>query len=1079
MNKLNFIALFSFGKAFFAKKTVRLICDVIYSLLALVCILLLLLLGRLSMGPINLDFLTLDIEIALNSPQVGLSAKIEHTQLVWKEWKRPFEIELVNVHLVKDQNPNWLHIEHVGVSIKFLRLFGGDIALKQLRFYRPHILLERDEKGNFSLGFGETSPNQEYTFKEIMPLLTLGESNPSFGKLNDLSKITIIDAHVLLKDDKLNQTWELPKATFTLRRQVGGFRTELTLEPQERSGALTFEITYRAEDSRVDANVDFHHLSFKALFDNKGLALCPPSSEITSLDDFLNFFQCWDLPLHGKIHLAFVLETFQVVEGSCDVSLSKGTLDLSLAKAFPLPINSGHLSLNFSPHKIQLNKAALLSDGMLFELSGNLESPTSPLSLTKLLTTGQILTLQGNVEDLLLDHISALWPQDLASNAREWITQNLRKGIVTEAKVNFKGHGEESGFVLDELNGTLQGEDAELTYLKGLPPAQNVMAYATFDRKGFDINILSGEINDIKVDEGHVWISDLDTDNESLRLEVKTHGPLSDILDVINHKPLEYASYGGIDPKKAKGQGNVSLQVNFPLVANLEFKDVNINAKGAFKKVALEREITKEQNAQLSNGELSLDLTQDKMIIKGKGVVNQLPSILTYTHYFKNPRPYELEILVETTASFEDFKRFGFDYLEYAKGPTKTKLTYTFESKDKSRLLLNLDIAPATLTFPPLDWKKKSGEAGTINFALVFKDGRLFKMEDLKMSSSPYSLQGEIQFEADKSWQIIHLSEFKGPHTQTQVTFKSPQKDHYDVSFHGQSLDIEKFMSYVNDEKNAKDHTPTDIKLAANVEHLRLGDQKIFENVKASAHLFLQGKETSWKEVSFRAKAGTGTAYKGDMAQVSGGIVFDIKPESSNSQSLEIRANDAGAFLRNLSIYDDIQGGYITVKATKIAKGPYKGIFKLNEFDAHEVPLLARFAALLSPMGMVNLFSERKVVSMDRFECDFELSEDLVKVQNGVGKSISLGFTVEGNLARKRRLFSLKGNVIPARFLNSILNNIPLIGPLITGGEGEGLFAISYTVKGSFDAPDVSLNPLSAFAPGFIRNLFQSLGNDE
>ncbi len=139
---------------------------------------------------------------------------------------------------------------------------------------------------------------------------------------------------------------------------------------------------------------------------------------------------------------------------------------------------------------------------------------------------------------------------------------------------------------------------------------------------------------------------------------------------------------------------------------------------------------------------------------------------------------------------------------------------------------------------------------------------------------------------------------------------------------------------------------------------------------------------------------------------------------------------------------------------------------------------MARFAALLSPMGIVNLFSEKKALFMDRFECDFELSEDLVTVRNGVGKSISLGFTVEGKLDRKRRLFSLKGNVIPARFINSILNNIPLIGPLITGGEGEGLFAVSYTVKSSFDAPDVSLNPLTAFAPGFIRNLFQSLGDD-
>ena len=100
-------------------------------------------------------------------------------------------------------------------------------------------------------------------------------------------------------------------------------------------------------------------------------------------------------------------------------------------------------------------------------------------------------------------------------------------------------------------------------------------------------------------------------------------------------------------------------------------------------------------------------------------------------------------------------------------------------------------------------------------------------------------------------------------------------------------------------------------------------------------------------------------------------------------------------------------------------------------------------------------------------------------LKKGIGKSISLGFTVEGKLDRKKHVYALKGNVVPARFLNSILNNIPLIGPMLSGGEGEGLFGIAYTISGSFDNPEVSLNPLSILAPGFIRKLFQSLGDED
>lgn len=695
------------------------------------------------------------------------------------------------------------------------------------------------------------------------------------------------------------------------------------------------------------------------------------------------------------------------------------------------------------------------------------------------MSSGQTITMQGKVEDLLLDHLSSLWPEDVAHHARNWLTKNLRKGVISEATFSLKGHGEEGRFMIDDLNGKIDGEKAEITYLEGLPPAQNVNASATFDRKGFDIKILSGELKKIKVQEGHVFIRDLDTDDESLSLEAKATGPLPDILDVIDHKPLEYASYAGIDPQKVKGEGKITLHVDLPFIADLAFKDVKMAAKGDFKKVALERKITKGINAQLTQGNFSLELTQDQMMVQGKGILNQLPSVLTYEHFFNKASPRELQIKVETTPSFEDFKRFGFDYQEYGNGLTKTSLTYTLEKNKKGYLSVDMDLTSSTLSVPPLEWGKKPGERGQVSFVLLFEEGNLSKMQDLKALFPPYSLQGDVLFDPQKKWKIIHLSNFKGPHSQAEVTFQNSSPNHYEISCKGQSVDLENFLKYLDKEGTEKDHTPTNVKLSADVKQLRFGEGKVFENVKASARLFLHGSDKIWQEVHLRARAGKGTAYRGDMAHVSGGILFDIKPGPHHTQILEVRANDAGKFLKNLSIYDEIRGGYLTIKAQREGQGPYKGVFKIKQFNANEIPLLARFAALLSPMGVVNLFSEKQTLSMDRFECNFEFSDDFISVKNGIGKSISLGFTTEGKLDRKKRLFSLNGNIIPARFLNSVLSNIPLIGPLINGGDGEGLFGIAYTVKESFDNPEVSLNPLSALAPGFFRKLFQSLGADE
>jgi hypothetical protein len=47
-----------------------------------------------------------------------------------------------------------------------------------------------------------------------------------------------------------------------------------------------------------------------------------------------------------------------------------------------------------------------------------------------------------------------------------------------------------------------------------------------------------------------------------------------------------------------------------------------------------------------------------------------------------------------------------------------------------------------------------------------------------------------------------------------------------------------------------------------------------------------------------------------------------------------------------------------------------------------------------------------------------------------------------------------------------------VLGNLLLGGEGQGLFAANFSLTGGFDDPKVSVNPLSALAPGFLRNLF-------
>ena len=61
---------------------------------------------------------------------------------------------------------------------------------------------------------------------------------------------------------------------------------------------------------------------------------------------------------------------------------------------------------------------------------------------------------------------------------------------------------------------------------------------------------------------------------------------------------------------------------------------------------------------------------------------------------------------------------------------------------------------------------------------------------------------------------------------------------------------------------------------------------------------------------------------------------------------------------------------------------------------------------------------------------------------------------------------------MPLYGLNSLLSGVPLIGDLLYGGLGGGVFAFTYRLSGPVESPSVSVNPLSVLAPGILRRIF-------
>ena len=61
---------------------------------------------------------------------------------------------------------------------------------------------------------------------------------------------------------------------------------------------------------------------------------------------------------------------------------------------------------------------------------------------------------------------------------------------------------------------------------------------------------------------------------------------------------------------------------------------------------------------------------------------------------------------------------------------------------------------------------------------------------------------------------------------------------------------------------------------------------------------------------------------------------------------------------------------------------------------------------------------------------------------------------------------------MPAYFFNSMLGHLPLVGKLFSPEKGGGVFAARFGVDGQITDPTISINPVSALTPGFLREIF-------
>ena len=208
---------------------------------------------------------------------------------------------------------------------------------------------------------------------------------------------------------------------------------------------------------------------------------------------------------------------------------------------------------------------------------------------------------------------------------------------------------------------------------------------------------------------------------------------------------------------------------------------------------------------------------------------------------------------------------------------------------------------------------------------------------------------------------------------------------------------------------------------------------------------------------------------KGDFG---GNNFLDIsmrKDKNTNRKYLEIYSDLTRPLLSQYNFFKGLSGGKLLFSSV-IDDSKTTSKLKIENFKVINAPAVIKLLSLADLGGLVDL-AEGEGLSFDLLEITMEKNEDLLKLNEILALGPSMSVLMEGYQS-KDGLTSLRGTIVPAKTLNKIISKIPVIGNIVIPKEiGEGLFGISFKMKGPKDEIKTTINPIRTITPRFIQKI--------
>jgi len=201
-------------------------------------------------------------------------------------------------------------------------------------------------------------------------------------------------------------------------------------------------------------------------------------------------------------------------------------------------------------------------------------------------------------------------------------------------------------------------------------------------------------------------------------------------------------------------------------------------------------------------------------------------------------------------------------------------------------------------------------------------------------------------------------------------------------------------------------------------------------------------------------------------------LKFTIR-SNQNKKITKFVSSKAKPFVKRYKFIKGFEEGNLNFSSSKI-DGISNSLLIIDNFKIQEIPVLAKLLSLASLQGIADLLTGEGIRFSD-FEMKFTNNKKLMTINElyAIGPSISI--LMEGYV-QSNELISLRGTLVPASTINRTIASIPVIGNLLIGKKvGEGVFGVSFKIKGPPKNLETSVNPIKTLTPRFITRTLEKI----